>query len=228
MQPTRVRRLQPRITAALQSAAGESHSPALTTTTTEHYFRPTPTSPEVIRMKDANFMCSESSLFFVSLCGLQTTLDTDKIALNLMDYFLQLPTSEYPTEIWYGHLHATCFLLASELTGCDNEVEDVCRAVEMQAAGLVAMGANEESLKVQPQQVLAGLRMMVGWGEEIRGCVGCCWDALEALVDRISRGELEPEEARCQDHAEDNGDPTRTDMSHDDGELVDLDMFDEV
>ncbi|KAK4555156.1 hypothetical protein LTR86_007922 [Recurvomyces mirabilis] len=225
---TRVRPIQPRITAAIQPAINASRNTAPSATATTENFPRSSSGPEVTRNHNAKFMCNPASLFFVYLGGLQSTPDAETIALNLTDYFLQLPISHYPAELWYGHLHATCFLLASDLTGCENEVEDVCRAVEMQAAGLVAMGADEESLKVPPEQVLAGLRVMVGWGREIMGCVGGYDHALANLSGRMSGGGSKVGEAEHQYHADDAEGLTSMDTSIKEKDLVDFDTFDEV
>ncbi|KAK3674969.1 hypothetical protein LTR78_005313 [Recurvomyces mirabilis] len=83
----------------------------------------------------------------------------------------------------------------------------------MQAAGLVATGANEQSLKVQPEQVLAGLRMMVAWGGEIMG---------------MSGGGMKIGETEHQYRADEAEGFASIDTSHKEKDLVDFDTFDEV
>lgn len=86
------------------------------------------TTPEQLDRQESIHPCSESSLEFIQLSGLETGEDTNTIALNLMDYFLFSPENWLP-RLSYCKLHAACFLFASRITGKSNTVEEIAAAL---------------------------------------------------------------------------------------------------
>lgn len=128
--------------------------------------------------RPGQFTCTPDSLFFTNLGHLDSSVDTETIALNLMDHFLL--QQDFLAELWHGVLHAVCFLLASELTGRDNSVIAVAKAVEAQAAGLAEQGVGD--LGVSVEAVAKGYAAVLEQRGRLVGLVGGYAGVLEGLV----------------------------------------------
>ncbi|KAH9822882.1 hypothetical protein Tdes44962_MAKER00710 [Teratosphaeria destructans] len=171
-QGQRKRPIQPRIAKALQDAVEQAPPKP------EAEILAVPSVPahesaraKVRRITNSSFQATPASLFFVKYCGLNTSADTETIALNLLDHFTQ-PHHALP-QLWYGRLHAVSFLLACKLTGVENSIEAVAKAVETQACGLAATESYWSSALVVPvEDVTAGLKAVMARREEIMGLVG--------------------------------------------------------
>ena len=96
--------------------------------------------PGVQRTKPNIHACCELSLAFVTQARLQTDVDTNTIALNLMDHFL-FSDSNWLPELSYCNLHAACFLFASLVTGKANTVEEIARSLRPDAAFVQLMAS---------------------------------------------------------------------------------------
>jgi hypothetical protein len=110
------------------------------------------TTRELYR-KESIHSCSEGSLEFVSLSGLETDEDTNIIALNLMDYFLFSPENWLP-DLSYCKLHAACFLFASRITGKSNTVDQIAHSLGpdspfVQLVGSPLAGDEESAVAIQ-------------------------------------------------------------------------------
>ncbi|KAK5127290.1 hypothetical protein LTR08_004453 [Meristemomyces frigidus] len=174
------RPLQPRIAAALASAAlpSPTTTPTPPTTTTP----PSPPShpPLVPRLLTPTSL-HPTSLFFVAHAALATTANTNTIALNLLDHFLQ--PAHYLPQLSHGVLPAVCFLLASELTDQRNSADAVARAVEAVAGGLALVGVS--GLTVSVGDVGRGVLAVLARRAEIGDCVGVYAQGLEVLAARF-------------------------------------------
>ncbi|KAK5126761.1 hypothetical protein LTR85_009695 [Meristemomyces frigidus] len=184
-QAGRKRPIQPRVAAALASAVTtETETPPAAET--DHQPPPSewPPAANVSRIYRPDFMCQPNSLFFTYLGQLNPSEDTETIALNLMDHFLQ--AENFLPELWHGLLHAVCFLFAGELTGVENEVEAVAKAVEAHAAGLAEHGVGD--LGVSGEGVRKGYVAVLERREQLRELVGAYAENLGFLAAAYKAG----------------------------------------
>ncbi|KAK4547097.1 hypothetical protein LTR36_001318 [Oleoguttula mirabilis] len=209
-QAEKKRPIQPRVAAALASAAATATAPVEPETAsavqedqpTEPFPQQQPEwpSPKVQRIHRPAFMCTPHSLFFIHLGQLASSADTETIALNLMDHFLQ--AEHFLPELWHGQLHAVCFLFASELTGMlENEIEAIAQAVEAHAAGLAEHGVQD--LEVSVEGMRRGYAAVLERREQLKGLVGDYAELLGSLAgppvaDAIERVEEAVEEVEVE------------------------------
>lgn len=175
-----------------------------------------PTNPlcgKVLRTNTDVHACSELSLHFITLAGLDTTGDTNTITLNLMDHFLFSEDNWLP-ELSYCKLHAACFCLASLITGQPNTTEQIAASLGEESTFVQQMAApltdDEESAMVL-QQILGvsignveeGYTLLYDRLEELVGLIGDHVTGIEGLPkpraveheEHVDRVETEKEEA---------------------------------
>ena len=235
-QTEKKRPVQPRIAAALASAVVAAPEQEISLAVQEDLqetskWEWTPT--KVQRIQRPDFMCNSDSLYFAYYCGLNTSADTEIVALNLMDYFLQPP---WVKELWGGRLHATCFLLACNLTGVDNDIEASAKAVEVQAAGLAERyGVHPQDLEVPVEEVRKAYAAVLERREHLKGLVGEYAYALgqlpTTLIENVSEETPanveeaeEPSERGPELVVEEVTEPAQKDLEED---RIDFDVFDE-
>lgn len=131
-----------------------------------------------------NTMCSLWSLDFiyhipatdgkgetVAKC-LDTSEDTDTIALNLMDHFMQ--TENEVPELQYGILPAASFALACDLTAISKDFERIAQAVWVRVAMCSEMGFElaPEALELTGADVRKGCDVMLERRKELYPLIG--------------------------------------------------------
>ncbi|KAI6794144.1 hypothetical protein KC332_g7060 [Hortaea werneckii] len=131
-----------------------------------------------------DYMCSSWSLDFVYHIPttdekgetvstyLDTSEDTDTIALNLMDHFMR-PENEVP-KLRYGILPAASFALACDLTKISKDFERIAQAVRVRVAMCSEMGFElaPEALELTGADVRKGCDVMLGRRKELYPLVG--------------------------------------------------------
>ncbi|KAI7538373.1 hypothetical protein KC331_g10398 [Hortaea werneckii] len=129
-------------------------------------------------------MCSSWSLDFVynfpftdeqgewETKSLDTSEDTDTMALTLIDHFMQ-PENEVP-ELRYGILPAASFALACDLTKVSKDYEMIAEAVQVRVAMCSEMGVKlpPEALELTGADVRKGCAVMLERRKELYPLVG--------------------------------------------------------
>ncbi|KAI6864298.1 hypothetical protein KC343_g13794 [Hortaea werneckii] len=131
-----------------------------------------------------DYMCSLWSLDFIYnvpttdekgetvATYLESSEDTDTIALNLMDHFMR-PDNEVP-ELRYGILPAASFALACDLTTVSKDFERIAQAVRVRVAMCSEMGFElaPEALGLTGADVRKGCDVMLERRRELYPLVG--------------------------------------------------------
>ncbi|KAI6792076.1 hypothetical protein KC361_g6938 [Hortaea werneckii] len=125
-----------------------------------------------------------------------TSEDTDTIALNLMDHFMQ-PENEVP-ELRYGILPAASFALACDLTKVSKDFEMIAQAVQVRVAMCSEMGVElaPEALELTGADVRRGYGVMLERRRELYPLVGGYAQELAHLVRTVLGLEEVDEEFR--------------------------------
>ena len=118
-----------------------------------------------------NFPVTDEKGEFGTKC-LDTSEDTDIIALNLMDYFMQ--TENEVSGLRYGILPAASFALACDLTKVSNDFEMIAEAVQVRVAMCSEMGIELpiEALRLTGADVRKGCEVMLERRKELYPLVG--------------------------------------------------------
>ncbi|GAB1736105.1 hypothetical protein NU219Hw_g6156t1 [Hortaea werneckii] len=148
--------------------------------------QPAPHEPDAkVQRIVRDHMCSPWSLDFVynlpitneqqGECAtkrLDTAGETDIMALNLIDHFMQ-PAHEVP-ELRYGILPAASFALACDVTNVGKDVEMIAQAVQVRVAMCSEMGVElpPEALGLTGDDVRKGCAVMLERREELYPLVG--------------------------------------------------------
>ncbi|KAI7230785.1 hypothetical protein KC330_g6787 [Hortaea werneckii] len=131
-----------------------------------------------------DYMCSSWSLDFVhnfpitnkkgelETKSLDTSEDTDILALNLTDHFMQ-PENENPG-LRYGILPAASFALACDMTKIDKDFEIIAEAVQVRVAMCLELGVElpPEALGLTGADVRKGCAVMLERKKELYPIVG--------------------------------------------------------
>ncbi|KAK5171819.1 uncharacterized protein LTR77_003455 [Saxophila tyrrhenica] len=177
---------------------------------------PNPSHTNPLRTDTSLHACSDSSLAFVASSGLQTSSDTDAIALNLMDYFLFSEPNWLP-ELLYCRLHAACFLAASRVTGLSNTAEQIADALGpdsvfvSETAALMAVDEEEaeairQSISLDRQEVEDGYRLLYERRNKLAVAMGRYAAEVEKLPTPHSSFRADEEVEKSVDVVEENFD----------------------
>ncbi|KAI7341154.1 hypothetical protein KC315_g325 [Hortaea werneckii] len=182
--PTKKRPVQRRIAKALQTTPTDAVDVVTQAEGAES--QPAPNEPDAkVQRVIRDYMCSSWSLDFVynlpitdeqgewgTKCLDNTSKDTDIIALNLIDHFMQ-PENEIP-ELRYGILPAASFALACDLTKVDKDFEMIAEAVQVRVAMFLELGVElpPEALGLTGADVRKGCAVMLERRKELYPLVG--------------------------------------------------------
>jgi hypothetical protein len=117
-----------------------------------------------------------------------------------MDFLLS--EENFMPELWYGRLHAVCFLLAYKLTEIENNINTVSKAVEAQAAGLMYYGQfMGPELLVPVEDIQRGIEAVLARREALMGVVGGYAEKLGMLGGEVNGdgGEVQAEQPAHKD-----------------------------
>ncbi|KAI7216397.1 hypothetical protein KC333_g4849 [Hortaea werneckii] len=147
--------------------------------------QPAPDEPDAkVQRIMRDYMCSSWSLDFVynfpitnekgewETKSLETSEDTDIIALNLIDHFMQ-PDNEV-AELRYGILPAVSFALACDLTNVSKDIDMIAEAVQVRIAMCSEMGVElpPEAFGLTSADARKGCAVMFERREELYPIVG--------------------------------------------------------
>ncbi|CAK3894684.1 Hypothetical predicted protein [Lecanosticta acicola] len=157
--------------------------------------RAIPTSAEpfpVKRISNDLWKSTTASLSFVYRSELETDPDTETIALNIIDHIIK-PENWNPNLSW-NVLSATCFFLASKVTGKHrNTAERIAAACKVDPQIAAAMAGSQafydpgvqyrlaQALAVSAEDIKRGYRILYGHREKCEELVGMYADRLAGL-----------------------------------------------
>ncbi|KAI6913391.1 hypothetical protein KC318_g1059 [Hortaea werneckii] len=181
---TKKRPVQQRITKALLTTPTDAVDVVTQAEGAES--QPAPNEPDSkVQRIIGDYMCSSWSLDFVYNFPItdekgesvtkrleNKSEDTEIIALNLMDHFMQ-PENEV-TELRYGILPAASFALACDLTKGSKDYEMIAEAVQVRVAMCSQMGVElpPEALELKGADVRKGCAVMLERRKELYPLVG--------------------------------------------------------